>query len=556
MTQAMILTPSTAGRSAWSPLRHGVFRAIWLATVASNVGTWVQDVGNGWLMTSLSRSATFVSLVQAATSLPIFLLALPAGALADIVDRRRLLIFTQAWMMVAAMTLGVLTLAGATSPYVLLAFAFTIGVGAALNGPAFQAVVPELVPRDELTSAVALNGMGVNMARAVGPAVGGLLVAAAGPGAAFVLNACSFLGVIAVLLAWRREPTHSTLPAERIIGATRAGLRYALNARPLRHVLARTSAFMLGASAYWALLPLLVRRQLGLGPTDYGLLLGCMGVGAFSSVFVLARLRQRVSSDRLVIAGSIVFATTQACLAVARQPAVVAFTLFVTGAAWVAVQSTLSVNAQLAAPAWVRARAMASYLLVWFGTIAAGSVLWGALASHAGIRTALLAAAVVTAASAASAAFASLGGSETLDLSPAHAWADPPLVNALFADAGPVMVCVDYAVRPGQAEAFVAAMRERRGERRRDGAFSWGLYVDAADPCRFTETFGVESWIEHLRQHDRVTLSDVEAEGRVLSFLVAGAVPRVRHLVAAHPGTVGQLSNIAAVLPTPVRGVR
>ena len=550
MTQVLGNVAGTPSRSAWSPLRHSVFRAIWLATVVSNVGTWVQDVGNGWLMTSLSPSPLFVSFVQAATSLPIFLLALPAGALADVVDRRRLLLMTQTWMMLAALVLGVLTLIGLASPYLLLALAFVIGVGAAVNGPAFQAVVPELVPRDELTSAVALNGMGVNLARAVGPAIGGLLVAAAGPGAAFVLNACSFLGVLAVLFQWRREPTHSPLPAERLAAATRAGVRYALHSRPLQAVLARTAAFMLGASAYWALLPVFVRRALGLGPTGYGLLLGCMGVGAFSAVFVLAKVRSRVSDDRLVAAGSVAFALTLAVLAVSRRPAMVAATMFVTGTAWVAVLSSLNVAAQQTAPAWVRARAMSCYLLVWFGTIAAGSVLWGLLASHAGMTVALSAAALVTATSAIAGVWFGLGRGDGPDLSAAHLWADPQLAESPAADAGPVLVRVTYQVRSDRTDAFVAAMRPVRAERRRDGAFSWGLYADVAEPGMYTEVFGVESWLEHLRQHERVTVADMSVQDRTRAFLVEGTSPRVHHLIAAPGGSIGpSRDRPAAVSP-------
>jgi MFS family permease len=526
---------SASPSSAFAPLRHPVFRAVWIATVASNVGTWVQDVGNGWLMTSLSPSPLFVSLVQAATSLPVFLLALPAGALADVVDRRRLLLFTQAWMMLAALSLGMLTLAGLASPGLLLACAAMIGIGAALNGPAFQAVVPELVPRDELTAAVSLNGMALNLARAVGPAVGGLLVAAAGPGAAFMLNAASFLGVIAVLYVWRRQPTHSMLPAERIVGATRAGLRFALHARPLQNVLARTALFMLGASAYWALLPLLVRRQLKLGPTGYGLLLGCMGVGAFCGVFVLARARARVSSHTLVTAAALVFAAALAVVAVARRPVLVAPTLFVTGTAWVTALSSLSVAAQQTAPAWVRARVMACYLLVWFGSMAGGAVLWGAVAVRLGIGPTLGVAAVSMVVAAVAGTKIRLASGNAPDLSPALAWDDPAAAAPPAPDAGPVLVAIEYVVRPGSAEAFIAAMQPVRGERKRDGAFSWCLYSDAASPDRFTETFGVESWLEHLRQHERATVADLSELGQARAHLVDGTAPRVRHLLAAHP---------------------
>src|SRR5215213_1818024 len=279
---------SERGSSTWSPLRLPLFRALWLAAVASNVGTWMHNVGAEWLMTTLAPTPFLVALMQTAETAPTFLLALPAGALADIVDRRRLLIFSQAWMLCAAVALAASALAGLTSPTVLLLLTFALGLGAAMNAPAWQAIVPELVPREELASAVSLNGVAFNIARAVGPALGGLIVAAAGPWAVFLLNSFSFVGVILVLYRWRRESVESISPTERVVGAMRAGLRYARHAPELRNVLVRTGAFALCASALWALMPLVARRELGLGPFQYGLLLGCLGAGAIAGAFLLS----------------------------------------------------------------------------------------------------------------------------------------------------------------------------------------------------------------------------------------------------------------------------
>ena len=281
-----------AGASPWSPLRRSVFRAIWLASVASNAGTWMQSVGAAWLMTSLTASPLLVALMQTATSLPILLVGLPAGTLADIVDRRKLLLATETWMLLAALTLGVLTLADLTSVWTLLLFTFLLGLGAALDAPAWQAVMPELVEREELPQAVALHATGFNVSRAIGPAIGGLVVAAAGPAAVFLLNAVSFLGVLVVLFRWRRPRVTSDAPPEDMLGATAAGLRYVRHAPALQAVLVRMAVFILGASALWALLPLVVRQELGLGASGYGIVLGSLGFGAVGCALLLPRLRR------------------------------------------------------------------------------------------------------------------------------------------------------------------------------------------------------------------------------------------------------------------------
>ena len=314
--------PARGEGSVWSPLRERLFLALWIAALASNVGTWMQNVGAAWLMTTLSPSPLVVSLIQAATSMPIFLLALPAGALADVIDRRRLLLFSQGWMLLAAAALGLLTLEGMATPLAVLALSFALGVGAALNAPAWQAIVPELVGRDELTAAIALNGINFNLARAVRPALGGLIVSLMGAGATFLLNAVSFLGVMAVLYQWRHEHHPGVLPAERVVGAMRTGLRYVRYAPPLRAVLVCTAAFVVSGSAMWALLPLLARHQLGMDASGYGGMLACFGVGGAVGGTLLVWAGERVSRDRIFGAASVVFAAMSAGLFYCR-----AFTL-------------------------------------------------------------------------------------------------------------------------------------------------------------------------------------------------------------------------------------
>ncbi|HUE29232.1 MAG TPA: MFS transporter, partial [Verrucomicrobiae bacterium] len=476
--------------SAWSPLAHAVFRALWLASCVSNVGTWMHDASAAWLMTGLAPSPLMVSLMQTATSLPFFLLALPAGALADIVDRRRLLLATQAWMLLVATLLGVCTVAGRTGPTLLLALTFAMGLGNALNAPAWQATTPDLVPREELAAAVALGGVSVNVARAVGPALGGLLVAALGAGWVFLLNAASFLGVVVVLARWQREvPPHSRLPPEDVPGAMRAGVRYVRHSAPFRAVLARTIAFVVPASALWALLPLFARRGLGLSATGYGLLLGCLGAGALVGAAILPRIRERLTSDGLVLAGAAVFAVVSAVLALARVPLVAAGGLFVGGVAWMGAMSTLSVAAQNAVPAWVRARALAVGLLAVQGSLAAGSLLWGVVATHSDIPTALVAGAAMLLVGAVAARRFALHGLSNLDLRPDPRWSLPQTAYQLDGDEGPVLVTVEYQVDPATTEEFLQAMRRLEPVRRRDGAIRWDIYRDTEDPNRWLEVF-------------------------------------------------------------------
>jgi MFS family permease len=532
--------PATSSEppSAWSPLRRPLFRALWIATVTSNVGTWMQNVGAVWLMTSLAPTPLFVALVQTATSLPVFLVGLPAGALADVVDRRRLLLFTQGWMLLAAAALGVLTLMGAVTPWVLLTLTFAIGLGSAMNSPAWQAITPELVPREELPAAVALGGVGFNLARAVGPALGGAVVAAAGAGAAFLVNAASYLGVMLVLFRWQPTLEASPLPAERVLGAVRTGLRYVRYAPALPAVLVRAGLFILCASALWALLPIVARNRLGLGAGGYGILLGCLGAGAVAGAVFLPGIRSRTTLDGLIAGATLIFAAVSAALAYAPAFVLLCAAMLAGGGAWMAVMSSLNVAAQTAAPAWVRARALGAYLLVFQGGFAAGSALWGGVAARFGEPTALIAAALGLVAGLAAGRRYPLAGEE-LDLTPSAHWAEPIVAREPEPEDGPVLVTVEYWIPPERAPEFVRAMRAVGRLRRRDGAMRWGLFYDVAQPRRFVETFLVESWAEHLRQHERVTAADQAVEERARAFHNGDAPPIVSHLVSARTLDVG-----------------
>jgi MFS family permease len=371
---------------AWAPLSEPLFRSLWLAAVISYTGSWMQNVGAGWLMTQLSASPLLVSLVQAAAAVPVFLIVLPAGALADMVDRRRLLLFTQGWMVIAAAALGVLTLLNLVTPWILLTFTFLLGIGAVMNDPAWQAITPEVVSAERHASAVALNSAGFNVARAVGPALGGMVVAAAGSGWSFLLNSVSFFGVIVFLYRWKRTP-HEPLPTgNNIRGAIVEGFRYVRKAPQVRSVLVRTGAFSIGATSLLALLPVICQAH---GAQGYGFLLTCFGLGALAGAAVLPRLRLQYSVDGLVAGATVVFAGMTLAAGQVHVFEWLCLVLFTAGAAWISILACFNVVAQLMCPSWMRARALSMYLLVLQGGMALGSGIWGELASRQGVPSAL-----------------------------------------------------------------------------------------------------------------------------------------------------------------------
>ena len=423
---------SAAPRSStWTPLLYTWFRWLWIASVVSNIGTWMQNVGAAWLMTELAPSALLVALVQTATNLPVFLLAIPAGAAGDLFDRRKLLLLTQGLMLAAAAVLGVLTLTGSTGPWMLLWLTFALGLGATMNGPTWQAIMPDLVPKPELPSAIALNSVGFNLARAVGPALGGAVVAAIGAGAAFILNAVSFVGVMIVLYLWRREPEHHPQPlsTETVGAAMWAGMRYVRFAPPIHSVLLRSGSFIISASALWSLLPLVAKVELHRDSTGYGVLLGCLGVGSILAALMLHRLRQTFSQEALVTSSVALFGAANILMAYLSSYAAVALALVVTGVAWMTANSTLTTATQASVPSWVRARALAVYLLVFQGAMAVGSVIWGAVATRIGLRTTLLCAGIALLIAAAATYRLKLAGLRELDTRPSGHWPEPILVD-------------------------------------------------------------------------------------------------------------------------------
>lgn len=520
-----------APASPWQPLSQPVFRMLWIATVVSNIGTWMNDVGVNWTMLTLSADPLNVALVQAASSLPMFLFALPSGVLADIIDRRKYLLFSQLWVFIAASGLTLLSFTGHLTPAVLLIAAFLMSAGAAMSSPPFQAIVPDLVSKEELGPAIALNSLGINISRAIGPALGGLILSFAGPWMVFMLNALSVLGVVWVLYRWKEAPTLQRLPPEHFFAAVRAGLRYVHAAPVLRNVLVRTVAFFVFGSAGWALLPLVARRELGLGPGGYGIMLACIGMGAICGAVLLPRLRKRLNADRLMVLASLMFALTLLALAFVRHFWLLNAFEFFTGFAWIAVLSTLNLGAQRSAARWVKARALAVYLTVFFGSMTVGSAIWGQLASHFGIAVSLCVATLGMVLGSVTVLRWRLDQDPDLNLDLSDVTEPIPALD-IHHDRGPVRVSYEYRIQQSDARAFMICMQDMRRVRRRGGGSSWAVYEDILQPGIFVETFVVGSWMEHLRQLERYTMNDRKIQTRVQAFHQAEQMPIARYLVA------------------------
>jgi MFS family permease len=524
-----------AVESPWAPLRLKVYRVLWLAVLVSNIGSWMQTVGAQWLLVQRPGAPTLVALVQTASTLPVVLLGPPSGVLADIFDRRRLLIAVQVFQVAVGAALTVLTVAGQMPPALLLTFTFALGVGTALTAPAYQSLIPELVPRQQLPAAAGLGSVSVNVARAVGPAIAGVLVARLGVAAVFALNTLSFLVFALVLVGWRRQEEPDQDPPERFGPALRAGGRYVRHSPVIRRLMLRTGLFVVPASALWALLPVIASRRLGLSAGGYGLLLTALGLGAVAGAVMLPRLRTRLSTNRLVFVASIVYALCLILLVSVRDVAVILVALVPTGVAWVAVLSNVNAAMQLFLPAWVRARGLSAYQVVVFGGQALGALLWGLVAGEAGLVTAFLAAAALLLVGAGTVRILPLIDTRGLDRSPAVFWPEPDLVIEPGPE-HPVLVTNTYTVAPAQEEAFLDAMAWVRRSRLRTGATRWDLYLEGETPHRFVEVYAVPSWAEHLRQHGgRLTGSDQAAEQR--ATVLSDPPPVVAHLFPAdHPG--------------------
>jgi predicted MFS family arabinose efflux permease len=532
------MTTQRSAGSAWAPFRHEAFAALWGAQFVSNVGSWMQTVGAQWLMLALTGSAAYVALIQTAASLPIVLFAVLAGAIGDLVDRRRFLLITQALMLIAAAALGLLAIAGLVSPWLLLALIFAVGTGQALTSPTWQTLQPELVQPAERPQAISLGAVNQNLARAVGPAIGGIILAATSAGTVFLINAATFLAVLGVLFWWRGSARPATaMPREHVGEAIRAGARYVSASPALRVILVRAGLFVFFASSIWALLPVTAQTQLHLGSGGYGLLLGCVGIGAVAGALLLPTLRNRLSPGTQLTAGSIGLACVALVLGYVHVTALAAISLAVAGMAWILALSTLNSLYQLTLPQWIKARGLSFYLIVFQGGNAVGSAVLGITAQHLGLSPTLLIAG-------AGLALGPLAGLRYRfqritpdELRPAAEWPVPDLTAGEPAG-GPVMVTVEYWPRAGQEDELLAALRDARFSRRRTGASAWRIWQDAANPGRIVEQFVVASREEHLRQHNRVTIRDQDRLDKIRSMSDPAHPAAVTHWIT--PPAAGQ----------------
>lgn len=517
--------------TAPGPFGYGAFRLLWSASLVGNIALWMQNVGAASSMAALTPSTMMVALVQTATSLPIFLFGLLGGVLADRVDRRRWLMLTQAWMLAVSATLYALTTAGGMTPTLLLTLTFALGAGNALNSAAWLTTVSEAVPNEVLPSAVAMNSAAYNLARVVGPAAGGLVIAAWGTGPVFLLNTLCFAAVILLLTRWRPVRQPSTLPLESLLASIRGSMRYIRHAATVRITLLRLTTLMSAGSAIWALLPLFARDQLGLGALGYGLMLGALGAGAVAAALLLPRLRQHFPVNTLIGSASLLYAAVIAAIAFVSTAPLAWTLLLFGGAAWIAALSNFTAVIQTSVPGWVRARVGAVYILSAHGAMALGSIAWGAVASATGLREALLLSALATALSVALTHRRALGLGDQAAHTPASRPALPP-ASIPGTGEGPVVIEIHYRIDPAQRTDFLHAAGVLGTIRRRNGADQWNLYRATDDDGHYVERFAASSWLDHLRQHERASNADHEVEMRVQAFHQDETPPPVRHYVA------------------------
>jgi MFS family permease len=533
--------PLSHGASALDPLRIPLFRDRWIASTVSSVGTWMQDTAGTWLMTVLTTSPLLIALMQTAASLPVLFLGLLAGATADIYERRRLLIFWQCWMLGAVAVLAVLTFLGVVSPITLLLFTFLLNIGSAMNNPAWQAIVPELVPREDIPSAVTLNAASNNIARAVGPALGGLMIAAfmradTGAGWVFALNSASFAGVIWILWRWKRTPIYkSALPAERIAGSVRSGLRYLRYSPSLQGPLIRAFTFTFFVSAVWSLLALVAKADMHhQGAMGYGILNGSLGVGAVIGATSLATIRRYIDADKLLAFTHVYYIATLLILALIHNPIVAVATLIGAGFAWTTTMSTLNVSVQLSVPGWVYARALGTYLMTFQGGMALGSTAWGLVAEHSSTKWALICSAIGLAASLPFTSRIHILKGALPDLTP-YKWKRPvpTFSSTLDPDEGPVRISIDYHIPLESYAEFTHAIHPLEAVRLRGGAVRWGIYRDAEDPGHLNETFVMESWLDYLRSRERMTAADQAIREKVWALHKSDGPPKITHQIWA-----------------------
>jgi MFS family permease len=524
--------PAPDRTSALAPFKHGIFRSVWFASLASNFGGLIQSVGAAWMMTAISNSADMVALVQASTALPIMLFSLASGAIADNYNRRKVMLTAQAFMFAVSIALTLAAYFGFLTPWLLLSFTFLLGCGTALNNPSWQASVGDMVPRSDLPAAVSVNSMGFNLTRSVGPAIGGIIVAAAGAAAAFAVNAFSYLPLLFVLSRWKQKETPSTLPRETLGIAMTAGLRYVAMSPNIEKVLLRGFVFGFTAISVLALLPLVARDIVQGGPLLYGVLLGAFGIGAVGGALINAWLRQKLTSEWIVRLGFMGFAICATVAALSQMAWLTCAALLIGGASWVISLSLFNVTVQMSTPRWVVGRALSLYQTATFGGMALGSWIWGVIAENHGAGEALLAsAALMIAGAALGLKWFTLPEQTSLNLDPLNRWKEPHLALDVKPRSGPIVIMIEYVIRLDDTAEFLDAMAERRRVRRRDGARQWTLARDLENPELWMETYHTPTWVEYVRHNQRITHADAIIGERVRKLHSGAEPPRVHRMI-------------------------
>jgi len=526
MTQT--LGPAT---SPWSALRISTFRWLWLATLVSNIGSWMHEVGAGWLMATLTTSPVMVALMQTATSLPAFFILLPSGALSDILDRRKYLLSANISRFVVALLIAALTLGGLIGPWSLLFFTLFFGINIAMVMPTWSAIVPELVPRSELQGAIGLNTLGMNISRVLGSLIAGVIIAWSGSGAVFVCNALCLVFIITVLLRWKRVPPETTLPPERFTSAILSGLRFTRHSTALKHTIYRSVGFYFFASVMWALLPLIARDLLQGNERTYSFLFAAISIGAIGSAFLLPTLRRHMSNDHLITRAALVFAVGIGITATVHNNALAMLALCLCGAAWITVMTCAQTAAQMALPNWVRSRGLAVFQTFFMGSLAIGPVVWGGIAELSDLPTAMLISCVGLVTAALFTRRWPVSANDQLDHTPSKHWQPPQPQIPVKPHQGPVMVTIRYEVDAAHLPAFLEQIQLLGRSRQRDGATFWEIFADATRPGSYLESYVVPTWLDHLRQHERISRQDAQVQTTIKDLLQPGSAPVITHYI-------------------------
>ncbi len=523
---------SSTNSASESPLKNALYRFLWVTMFASDIGVAMQSVGSGWLITSLSPSPFIVALLQMATSLSIFLLALPAGALADIVDRRKLFLGTQYFSLAVAAILSILTFGGFTTSSILLVFTFLLGLGNAMSLPVNIVIQTELVPKKKALAAMTLFSVAIYIGLAVGPLLGGLVVAAAGPWAVFMLNALSFVGIIVFLHRWHKSSERKLLPPEQVIGAIRTGLRYMHHSLHVRALFVRDFALTICGSALVSLLPLLARNVAGSNSILFGILIGAFGIGGMISGLVIVPRIKKTSIEKRVTSATILYAVAMAVLSFQHDIIIVFVGIFAVGTVLIIITSSLNFVAYNSVASWVRTRVVSVHQMIYWGGVAIGSIVWGIVAEIWGIPTALLAASIGLVIGLVTSTRYKLKPHTDVDMTPSMHWSMPRvMIDIDDHEEGSVLVEIEFQIDPARSDEFESAMNNVRSIRLRDGAINWVLFHDIENPSRYLEMFTSESWTEHLRQHERITKADLAIEQHAISFHIGKDPPRISHLI-------------------------